>query len=98
MLRRNDKAASNHRTPQQLHELSDRHRAGGGKRFAVELDSLDVVERVSGEITLSTVRATDHGNVLDYQKAFPFPMRLSHVEDAGARLSTDVAHYFAVVL
>lgn len=92
-----DKAASSRRTPKWLHELGDYDRAGSGKGFAVELDALDVVERVSGKITLSTVRATDHGDVLDHQKAFPLPMSLGHVEDASPRFSTNIAKDSAVM-
>ena len=56
-------------------------------------DTLDFVQRLSGQITLSTVRATDNRDVLNYKQILALTVTAGHVTYARTFFATDITDH-----
>ena len=55
-------------------------------------ETLDLVEGVRGEVTLTAVRTAHHRDVLDDQQVFASAVSFADVTEARSGLATDVAN------
>ena len=77
--------------PPGLAEVGDGNRASFGDGPAVELDSLNLVKCVRGEVGLTTVRTRHNGNTLDHEKLCSAAVAPCDAMHTSPALSADIA-------
>jgi len=64
---------------------------GFARHPPMQLDPLDLVQRLGGEVALAAVRADHHGHVLDHQEVGPLAVAAGQIAYLGAALATEFA-------
>lgn len=74
-------------------KICDSDAAGHGETLAMEFNTLNLVQRLCGEITFTTARATDDGDVLDHQQIIAFAVASRNAADARAFLTANITYH-----